>query len=346
MKYRYLGRSGLLVSRVCLGTMTFGMKDWGCDEATSKALTDRFIDAGGNFIDTADLYSHGVSEEILGRAIKDHNRNDLVIATKCWFRMRDTPNAKGLSRKNICAATDASLQRMGLDYIDLYQIHGHDPFTPIDETMRALDDLVRAGKVRYIGASNLYAWQMVKANAVAERMNLERFISGQHMYSLLKRDLEREILPAAADQGMGIMCWSPLGGGFLTGKYNRNEKPADGTRVSYRREIDVPRYFKDQNFDLVDQVKAVAADTGLSLSQVALSWLLHDRRVTTVIVGVRTMEQLEDNLVAGDTDLSDAHHEQLANVVPYDHGYPLEWIELSRSTIAGQEEFVPDHFSD
>ena len=271
MKYRYLGRSGLLVSRVCLGTMTFGMKDWGCDEATSKAILDRFIDAGGNFIDTADLYSFGVSEEILGRVIKDHGRDDLVIATKCWFRMRPTPNAKGLSRKNICAAVDASLKRMDTDYIDLYQVHGPDPYTPVEETMRALDDLVRSGKVRYIGCSNYYAWQIVKANAVADQLHLERFISGQHMYSLCKRDVEREILPACADQGLGLMCWAPLASGFLTGKYQRGEDPGEGTRISYRTNIDIPRYFKDENFSLLDELRAVAAETGMTLSQVALA---------------------------------------------------------------------------
>ncbi len=345
MKYRYLGRSGLLVSRVCLGTMTFGMKDWGCDEATSKAILDRFIDAGGNFIDTADLYSFGVSEEILGRVIKDHGRDDLVIATKCWFRMRPTPNAKGLSRKNICAAVDASLKRMDTDYIDLYQVHGPDPYTPVEETMRALDDLVRSGKVRYIGCSNYYAWQIVKANAVADQLHLERFISGQHMYSLCKRDVEREILPACADQGLGLMCWAPLASGFLTGKYQRGEDPGEGTRISYRTNIDIPRYFKDENFSLLDELRAVAAETGMTLSQVALAWLVHDRRVTAVIIGVRTMDQLEDNLVIGDSDLSDADHRRLSDIVPFDHGYPLEWIDLGGSNIAGQEEFTPDHYA-
>ena len=212
MKFRYLGDSGLLVSRVCLGTMTFGMEGWGCDRATAVAITNKFIEAGGNFIDTADMYSQGVSEEMVGEAIQGHSRDDLVLATKCWFRMRPSPNAKGLSRKHILSAVDDSLRRLRTDYIDLYQMHGPDPFTPLEESMRAADDLVRSGKVRYLGCSNFFGWQMVKANAVADRLGFTRLISGQHMYNLLRRDIEREILGACADQGMGMLCWSPLAG--------------------------------------------------------------------------------------------------------------------------------------
>ena len=344
MQYRYLGRSGLLVSRVCLGTMTFGMKDWGCDQHTANELVKRFVDAGGNIIDTADMYSAGVSEEMLGASIRDLNRADLVLATKGWFRVGDTANAKGLSRKHIIEAVEASLRRLGTDYIDLYQVHGPDWFTPMEETMRTLNDLVRSGKVRYIGCSNYYAWQVVKANSIADRMNLERFISSQHMYNLVRRDIEREILPACVDQGMGMLCWSPLGSGFLSGRYRRDEEPPEGSRISYRKNIDIPRYYSDAAFELVDQLKVEAKETNKTPAQVALAWLLHDHRVSAVLVGPRFIEHLEENLVVGDWDLTAEQHERLANIVPFEHGYPADWVELSYPNITGVEEFTPPHF--
>ncbi len=341
MKYRYLGNSGLLVSRVCMGTMTFGMEGWGCDSSTAAAITARFIESGGNFIDTADMYSAGVSEEMLGKAIRDHDRDDLVLATKCWFRMKETPNAKGLSRKHIMEAVDASLRRLGVEFIDLYQIHGPDPFTPIEETLRALDDLVDSGKVHYIGCSNYYAWQIAKANGIADRCDYPRFISAQHMYNLLRRDVEREILPACGDQGMGMLCWSPLGGGMLTGKYRKNDGPAEGSRVELRSNVDLPRYWNDDSFLVIDELLAIAGEVDKSPIEVALAWLLHDRRVTAVVAGARTVEQLQTSLGAGDWDLPDDLHLRLANVVPFRHGYPLDWIETSWGNVAGGEEFPP-----
>lgn len=339
MKYRYLGNSGLLVSRICLGTMTFGMEKWGCDQQSAEQMTKRFIDAGGNFIDSADMYSTGVSEEILGKSIRTYNRDDLVLATKCWFRMRKTPNAKGLSRKHILEAAHASLKRLNTDYIDLYQVHGPDPFTPMEETMRTLDDLVRSGKVRYIGCSNYYAWQITKANGISERLGLPQFISGQHMYNLLRRDIEREILPACEDQGMGLLCWSPLGGGMLTGKYDHAQGPPKESRVGLSAEIDLPRYWNENNFRTIDEVSAVAKELEIQPVQVALGWLLHNRRVTSVIVGARTPEQLEANLAVADWELPDALHTRLTDVVPFPHGYPREWVDISWGNIAGDEEF-------
>ena len=221
MQYRYLGRSGLAVSRVCLGTMTFGNKAWGCEQAEASAIVDRFLDAGGNFIDTADLYAAGMSETMLGQAIKGKDRDALVIASKCWFATADNPTARGLSRKHVVEACEASLRRMGIDFIDLYQLHGPDPYTPIEETMAALGDLVRAGKIRYTGCSNFYAWQIMKANAAARALGVAPFVSGQYLYNLIRRDIEREILPACVDQGMGILPWSPLASGLLTGKVPR-----------------------------------------------------------------------------------------------------------------------------
>ena len=340
MKYRYLGESGLLVSRVCLGAMTFGMDDWGCDRDTSFAIINRFIEAGGNFIDTADMYSFGGSEEILGQALSEHSRDDLVLASKCYFRMKDTPNAKGLSRKHITESCQASLQRLGTDYLDLYQIHGPDPYTPIEETMRTLDDLVRQGLVRYIGCSNLFAWQLVKANGIAAKLNLETFCSGQYMYNLIRRDVEREILPACADQGVGLLCWSPLAGGFLTGKYTKATEPEQGTRIAIRG-FEQPRYWHDAGFKIVDEVKAIANQQDKSPAQVATAWLLHDQRVTAVIIGTTKLAQLEDNLVAGDWDLSDADCRRLADVAAFNPGYPQEWIELTYPDTFDGAEFGP-----
>ena len=337
MKYRYLGKSGLLVSRVCLGTMTFGTKDWGCDQATSEAITDRFIEAGGNFIDTADMYSGGLSEEYLGKALARHTRDNLVIATKCWFRVGPTPNNKGLSRKHIFEAVHASLRRLGTDYIDLYQLHGPDPFTPLDETLQAMDDLVRSGKVRYLGCSNFPGWRVVKLNALAEARGWTRLISGQYLYNLLRRDIEREILPACADQGLGVMCWSPLASGLLTGKYNSQTGPAADSRVGLRAAIDVPRYWNDTSFRIIQEVQAVAGETGKTPAQVALSWLLSDRRVATVIVGSRRVDQLVDGIAAGDWDLTPEQQKRLAAVAPFAPGYPDEWMQITAGNTTGHE---------
>ncbi len=317
--------------------MTFGMKDWGCDYETSASITNAFISEGGNFIDTADMYSNGVSEEFLGKAIASQRRDDLVIATKCWFRMGKTPNNKGLSRKHILEAANASLKRLGTDYIDLYQMHGPDPHTPIEETMRAMDDLVRAGKVRYIGCSNFYGWQIVKANAAADARGLTRLISGQHMYNLLRRDVEREILPACEDQGLGLMCWSPLASGLLTGKYDFKDGPEEGSRVGLRADIDMPRYWNESSFRVIDEVKTIAKEFGKTPSQVALSWLLHDQRVACVILGSRRIEQLSEGMESGDWDLPSEQYLRLSRVVPFASGYPQEWIEITKGNAAGHE---------
>ena len=305
MKYRHLGQSGLVVSRICLGTMAFGMKDWGCDQATADRLVGMFVEAGGNFVDTADMYSSGVSEEMLAAAIRGYQRDDLVLATKCWFRMGPSPNAKGLSRKHIVESLEASLRRLRTDYVDLYQVHGPDPFTPMEETMRALDDLVTSGKVRYLGCSNYFAWQVVKANAIADRNGSTRFVSAQHLYNLVRRDIEREILPACHDQGLGMLCWSPLAGGFLSGTFHRDEEPPEGSRISYRKEIDIPRYFNDAAFALIDVLREVAREVDQAPAEVALAWLLADPRISAVIVGPRREQHLEQSLRIADWELAE-----------------------------------------
>ena len=339
MKYRHLGNSGLAVSRICLGTMTFGQADWGCDQQTSTQLVNAFVKAGGNFIDTADMYAGGISEEILGTALQNHRRDELVIATKCYFRQGESVNAKGLSRKHMFNALEASLRRMKLDYVDLYQLHGPDPYTPIEESMRALDDMVRKGLVRYVGCSNFFGWEIVKANSAAAKWAGETFCSGQYMYSLLRRDIECEVLPACADQGMGLLCWSPLASGLLTGKYKDPAKPEAGSRIAHRAEIDVPRYANDANQKRINEVVALAEELGMTPAQISLSWLLHDRHVTAVIVGGTKQSQLEENLVSGDFDLTTEQYRRLAEVVPFDEGYPREWMTSTREKTFDDIEF-------
>jgi 1-deoxyxylulose-5-phosphate synthase len=343
MKYRYLGNSGLLVSRICLGTMTFGNEEWGCDQAESTRITRAFVEGGGNFIDTADLYTAGVSERMLGEAIRELKRDDLVVATKCWFPTGDGVNARGLSRKHIFEACEASLRRLGTEYIDLYQVHGPDPHTPVEETMRALDDLVRAGKVRYLGCSNLYAWQIVKTNGVAERLGLERFIAAQHLYNLVRRDVEREILPACEDQGLGIICWSPLASGLLTGKYRGHAKPPDESRFGIQASIYLPRYWWDESLRVVDGLVECAAQQEKTPAQVALAWLLRDKRVSSVIVGARRVEQIRENLAAGDWDLPDEAWKRLTEAMPLKQGYPKDWMDFTFPGTFGRAEFTPRH---
>ena len=338
MKYRYLGNSGLLVSRICLGTMTFGNKQWGCDQAAATDITMKFVEAGGNFIDTADLYSAGVSEEMLGVAIRGLPRDDLIVATKAWFPTGEGPNARALSRKHIIEACEASLKRLDTDYIDLYQIHGPDPNTPIEETMRTLDDLVRSGKVRYIGCSNLYGWQIVKANSVASAMGLERFVSAQHQYSMIRREVEREVLPACDDQGVGLICWSPLASGMLTGKYRGQTQPEANTRHGHSGELYIKRFWFDGAFKLIEGVVATAEKFGKSAAQVSLSWLLFDERVNAVIVGIRTVEQVDDNIVSGDWDLPEESRQELTDLLPIEHGYPKDWMDLTFKRTFGQAE--------
>lgn len=328
MKYRYLGNSGLAVSRLCLGTMTFGNEAWGCDSKAAQSIVDAFIDAGGNFIDTADLYSAGQSEEILGNALKGKDLTQLVIASKCWFPVDESPNGRGLSRKHIVEACEASLKRMDLETIDLYQIHGPDPFTPIEETMRALDDLITAGKIRYAGCSNLYGWQIVKANAAAEKRGFEKFISGQYLYNLVRRDIETEILPACVDQGMGVLCWSPLAAGLLTGKYRDRDEVFKSDRFTSMTNLQ-DRYVFDEAMDLVELLVQIAADTGKSPTTVALAWLLREKAVSSVIAGARSAAQLADSIEAGSWDLPDEAYQKLTDKLPRQHGYPHEWMETA-----------------
>lgn len=343
MKYRHLGRSGLLVSRICLGTMTFGNKEWGCDQEAASSIVDRFIEAGGNFIDTADMYSGGESERMLGAALENHNRDELVIATKCWFPHGTAPTARGLSRKHITESCEKSLKRLGIEAIDLYQFHGPDPHTPIEESLRAMDDLVRAGKVRYVGCSNFYGWQIARANGVAALRGFSPLVSAQHLYNLVRRDIEREVLPACEAEGLGMICWSPLAAGMLSGKYRGLDRPDEKTRIGIQAAITLPRYWFDEALGMIDVLVETAAELGRTPSQVALSWLFGDRRVTAAIIGARSAAQVIENLEAGDTDLPEEAYRKLTDAMPLKLGYPYEWTASNLKPAFANADIEPRH---
>lgn len=326
MEYRRLGRTGLMVSELCLGTMTFGNE---ADEATSKRIMDRFLEAGGNFVDTANVYSRGASEEITGRAI-ENRREEVVLATKFRFPMGKGPNDSGASRKHIMKACEDSLRRLGTDYIDLYQIHCWDAHTPIEETLDALDELVHAGKVRYIGCSNFAGWQIERSVRVSEREGLERFVCLQPQYSLVVRDIEHEILPVCREEGLGVIPWSPLAGGFLTGKYSREEAPPQNTRMAAWQDTWRRRAVPEQ-FDVADRVAEIARERGKSASQVALSWVKDRPGITAPIIGARNMEQLEDNLGVIGWSLGEEEFTSLEEVSAPPYSYPHSMISRANA---------------
>jgi aryl-alcohol dehydrogenase-like predicted oxidoreductase len=301
VEYRQLGRSGLRVSVLALGTMTLGGRGnfgkTGTGGVTdARRLLDMCLDSGVNLIDTADVYSQGLSEEILGEAMAGR-RERLLVATKARFRMGDGPNDAGLSRHHLIAACDASLRRLRTDHIDLYQVHQWDGQTPLEETLEALDSLRRAGKVRYVGASNLSGWHLMKALAVAERTGAARFVSQQIHYTLQAREAEYELVPVSIDQGLGILVWSPLAGGLLSGKYRRSQPAPEGTR-HFNNWGEPPIRDENKLYDIIEALVSVAEQRGVSAAQVALAWLLGRPAVTSLIVGARTTEQLADNLNA------------------------------------------------
>ncbi len=306
MNFVTLGRSGLMVSRACLGTMTFGNAEGGTDEAESRKIVDAFVDAGHNFIDTADVYNAGVSEEIVGRAIA-HRRDHVVLATKGYNVMGSGPNDRGSSRAHLTRALEASLRRLGTEYIDLYQLHNWDHDTPIEESMATLDGFVRSGKVRYVGCSNFYGSQLVEAQWAADRQGGAPLVSLQPQYSLIWRDIELDILPTATRHGMAVIVWSPLGGGMLTGKYAKGgELPADG-RLSRGSDMEAEGMrmltLTDRNFDIVSEVNRVATELGTTATAVSLAWLIGRPGVTSVIIGPRTVDQLGQNLAGFDLAL-------------------------------------------
>jgi aryl-alcohol dehydrogenase-like predicted oxidoreductase len=326
MKFRQLADTGVFVSELCLGAMTFGGRgqQWqvigGLDQAEVDAIVHRAIDGGINFIDTANVYAAGESETLLGHAL-GARRQDVVLATKVRGRMGKGVNQVGLSRLHITESVEASLKRLGTDYIDLYQIHRFDPLTNFEDTLRALDDLVHAGKVRYIGCSNLAAWQVMKGLAISREQRLERFRCTQSFYSLAGRELEREMIPLLKDQGLGLLVWSPLAGGFLSGKFTRT----GGDQTARRATFDFPPVDKEKGFEILDVLTAVARTHAVSVAQVALAWVLAQEAVTSVIIGARKLSQLEDNLHAIDVALSADELKALDEVSRLTPEYP-EWM--------------------
>jgi aryl-alcohol dehydrogenase-like predicted oxidoreductase len=331
MQYRFLGKTGLKVSELCLGAMTFGRE---ADEALSHQMLDRFVEAGGNFIDTANVYSTGVSEAILGRWLKEQARDLFVIATKVRFPMSADPNAVGLSRKHIMDSVDASLRRLRTDYIDLYQVHCWDAFTPLEETLSTLNDLVRIGKVRYLGASNFSGWQMQHAIDLSRQHGWERFICLQPQYNLLARGIEWEVVPVCLREGVGIIPWSPLRGGWLSGKFHRGmEAPPQESRVALADEKGWGEswsvYNNEYTWTVIDVLLAVAEEADKSPAQVAIQWLLERPGVTAPIIGARNIDQLESNLGSVGWNLS---VEQMARLnAVSDPGMPYPYDHIARA---------------
>lgn len=332
MQFNLLGKTGLYVSQLCLGTMTFGGKGFwevvgklGAKEV--EGIVGTALDGGVNFIDTADVYSEGESEKLLGAALASlgRPREQIVVATKVRGRMGPSPNQVGLSRAHILASIDGSLKRLGLEHVDLYQIHGVDPTTPIEETVRALDDVVRAGKVRYVGFSNLPAWYAMKAISFANANGLARFESGQVYYSIAGRDIEREIVPMALAEGLAILPWSPLAGGLLSGKFDPGKEGPQGAR---RTTFDFPPVDRERLPRVLQALRQIAAETGASVARVALRWQLDKPFVTSVIIGAKNRDQLADNLAATTLKLSEAQLKVLDDASALPSEYPGWMVEF------------------
>jgi aryl-alcohol dehydrogenase-like predicted oxidoreductase len=326
MEYRNLGRTGLKVSEVCLGAMHFGGP---ADEQTSLRILDEFADAGGTFIDTADVYNAGESEAVLGGWLKSRDRDAFVIATKVYGAMGEGPNDDGLSRKHILSAVEASLRRLGTDYIDLYYTHVWDTATPIEETLATLDTLVTSGKVRYLGASNVTGWQLQKAVDVAKYNGLNGYTALQPLYNLLDREAEWELLAISRNEGLGVMPWSPLRAGWLAGRFHRGmEAPPEGTRIAEAAErglLEAWNYYNNERtWNVLDALHDIAADTGHSVAQVALRWLIQTEPVTAPIIGPRTLEHYTDNIGAAGWSLTDEQLTRLTTVSEKPTVYPYD----------------------
>ena len=328
MNYRYLGHTGLKVSELCLGAMTFGRES---SERDSHAMLGRFTEAGGNFVDTADVYSRGTSEEILGRWLKDQERDALVVATKVRFPMSDDPNEAGLGRKHIMRSVERSLRRLQTDYLDLYQVHAWDPNVPLEETLSTLDELVRRGWVRYLGVSNFTGWQLQKALDLAKAHGWEPFRCLQPQYNLLCRSTEWELVPVALNEGLGVIPWSPLRGGWLSGKFRRGmEAPVEGSRIEKAEQEgwgeSWSAYNNEATWRVTDALFEVAKEAGKKPAQVAINWLLGQPGVTAPIIGTRTMAQLEDNLGAVGWTLDPEHLDKLEQASTVQPPYPYDSV--------------------
>jgi len=341
MDYRTLGRSGCAVSNLALGTMTFGVET---GELDAHRQLDQFVSAGGTLVDTADVYNSGASEEIIGRWLTARPADvteRVVLATKGRFPMNDSPNGVGLSAVHLTRALDGSLRRLGVDAVDLYQLHAFDPWTPLEETLRTLDGFVRAGKIRYYGLSNFTGWQLTKAVHVAQALNVPGPVTLQPQYSLLVREIEWEIVPAALDAGVGLLCWSPLGGGWLSGKYQRDVRPTGATRLGEDPGRGMEAYDRrgtERTWRIIDVVRDIAARRGVSMAEVAVAWVTARPGITSTILGARTLEQLETNLRAADLQLSRQETAELdaaSDLRSADYPYGELGLEQRSRTLTG-----------
>ena len=341
MRYRLLGHSGCAVSELCLGTMTFGAET---DEAGSREQLDAFVDAGGTLVDTADVYSSGMSEEIIGRWLAARPRDvteRVVLASKGRFATDAGPNGNGLSARHLTRALDASLRRLGVDVIDLYQVHAFDPFTPMEETLRTLDGFAQAGKIRYYGLSNFTGWQLTKAVLTARALGLRQPVTLQPQYSLIVREIEWEIVPAALDVGMGLLPWSPLGGGWLSGKYRRDQRPSGRTRLGEDPGRGMEAYDRrgsDRTWRVIDAVETIAENRAVSMAEVALAWVNNRPGVVSTILGARTTQQLDTNLRAAGLELSteeQAELDEASDLQATDYPYGELGVDQRGRTLAG-----------
>lgn len=338
MEYRQLGNSGLYVSELCFGTGTFGgvhgFEAWGSTQvAEAKRIIDICIEAGINFFDTADIYSQGVSEEILGKVLEGKKREDLIISTKSTFKFGEGPNSQGSSRYRIINQLEGSLKRLGTDYIDVYHMHGFDAVTPVEETLRALDDLVQAGKIRYIACSNFSGWHLMKSLALSDKYGWNKYVAHQVYYSLTNRDYEWELMPLGVDQGVGAIVWSPLSGGRLGGKFSRNKPwPTSGRVAEGGSPVHEDSIEREHLFRITDALEAIAAETGKTVPQVALNWLLQRPTVTSLIFGARDEKQLKDNLGAIGWTLTESQVQRLTDASKVKAPYPY-WHQSERPKI-------------
>ncbi|MFS1512567.1 aldo/keto reductase [Chengkuizengella sp. SCS-71B] len=329
MEHRILGKSGLAVSKLCLGTMTFGNTT---SEKDSIDMIHRFLDRGGNFLDTADVYVQGKSEEIVGKAIKDR-RSEVVLATKVRFQTGKDLNSAGLSRKHVMDGVEASLKRLNTDYIDLYQVHVWDEFTPVEETLRALDDIVSSGKVRYIGCSNFLAWQLMKSLCYSDFNKFVRYISIQPQYSLVSREMDREVLPLCIEENVGVMPWAAIGSGFLSGKYSKGVQPTEGRLHKAMGESSWENRNTEKNWEILNTVMEIGEQRGVTPSQVALNWLLDKKGITSPILGANTLDQFEENMGTLEWNLTTEEWNKLDEVSALPDEYPNRFINKFKRTL-------------
>lgn len=341
MKYRYLGTSGLAVSEMTLGTMTFGAAGWGCDEKESHRILSAYIAAGGNMIDCADVYAKGESERIIGTFLPTVKRDQVIIATKCNFPFDSHPLSLGSSRKHIMDSVEASLKRLKTDYIDIYYLHRHDPSVQADEVMETLDLLKQQGKILYSACSNLPAWRVVLNSMSAKNRDSCSFVCGQYMYNLIDRTAEQEIIPALINQGIGLLCWSPLAGGLLTGKYHNSDKVPQGSRFDHRKALDIPRFWTERGKHIADEVYKLSVQFCISAAHLALAWLLSKEYVSSIILGARSLKQLEELLGAGEMKLSAELKERLQEISLPPKSYNWLFIEETNKQFSQRAALFP-----